>query len=92
MDAYVQTTFLTHCPWKQGSLLTYIRLNASEQRELQTRMETKQMQEFVKVCSLSLLLIHQREPGAAHMVSIAAKEALLIGLLDLLQYDPEVLR
>lgn len=37
----------------QSTLLTltsFARLNASEQQELQKRMETKQMQEFMKVC------------------------------------------
>lgn len=34
--------------------MTILRLNAQEQRELESRMEKKQMKEFMKVCAMHL--------------------------------------
>ena len=54
---------MLNCCYDMNTMLTRIslsRLNASEQQELQKRMERKQMQEFVKVCRPILIF-----PGTA---------------------------
>jgi hypothetical protein len=71
-------------------------LSASEQRELASRMEKKQMKEFMTVCLLTLrrpLIYNTPEPIVkGHLFDVEPKANVQLHLADVLPSCPAMLR